>query len=154
MRPLMVCNVHELWGRSFLYAYVYDDNYLLAQIISPVEDEPIAKKIREIVWSNCDDLPAFDVWTSTESIYLACLGEPDMTGHFKTQEDTSETFRSFEDEKMQIALIDMYELKDPNEIKQIKQIPKWRTVLIEWLRKGIQLLEGETKDGMGTIREI
>ncbi|MCU5497389.1 hypothetical protein OCF63_05235 [Bacillus wiedmannii] len=143
----MVCNVHELRGALFLCAYVYDDNYLLAQIISPLEEKSLVEKMREIVWSNCDDLPSFDVWTSTEDIYLACLPAPDITGHFKTQEDTSETLRGFEDERTQTALIDVYELKDPNEITQIKQIPKWRTILIEWLRKGIKLLEGETKNG-------
>ncbi|MBJ3792009.1 hypothetical protein I8J38_26170, partial [Bacillus sp. OA1] len=79
--------------------------------------------------------------------YLACLGETDITGHDKTKEDTSETFRHVEDERTQTALIDVYELKDPNEITQIKQIPKWRTILTEWLRKGIKLLEGETKNG-------
>lgn len=156
MRPLMVVNIHELRGCSFLCAYVYDDNYLLAQITSPVEEKPLAEKMREIVWSNCDDLPAFDVWTSTEDIYLACLGAPDITGHFKTQEDTSETLRGFEDERTQTALIDVYELKDPNEITQIKQISKWRSFLIELLRKGIKLLEGnmkgEKENEMGTIR--
>ncbi|KFL79266.1 hypothetical protein ABE42_28715 [Bacillus thuringiensis] len=147
MRPLMVCNVHELWGRSFLCAYVYRNNELLAQITAPLEEKPLVEKLREIVWCNCDDLPSFDIWTSTEDIYLACLGETDITGHYKTKEDTSETFRHVEDERTQTALIDVYELKDPNEITQIKQIPKWRTILTEWLRKGIKLLEGETKNG-------
>ncbi|WP_255259380.1 hypothetical protein [Bacillus toyonensis] len=97
------------------------------------------------MWSNCDDLPAFDIWTSTDSIYLACLAAPDMTGHFKTQEDTSETLRGFEDARTQEALIDLYELKDPNEKEQQKQLPKWRTVLISWMCKLIEKLEGETK---------
>lgn len=141
----MVCNVHELWGRSFLCAYVYRNNELLAQITAPLEEKPLVEKLREIVWCNCDDLPSFDVWTCTEDIYLACLGAPDITGHFKTQEDTSETLRGFEDERTQTALIDVYELKDPNEIKQVKPIPKWRSLLIELLRKGIKLLEGNTK---------
>jgi len=141
----MVVNIHKLRGRPFLCAYVYDDNYLIAQVISPIEEKPLTKQLREIVWSNCDDLPAFDIWTSTDSIYLACLAAPDMTGHFKTQEDTSETLRGFEDARTQEALIDLYELKDPNEKEQQKQLPKWRTVLISWMCKLIEKLEGETK---------
>ncbi|WP_426950467.1 hypothetical protein [Bacillus mycoides] len=156
MRPLIVANVHELRGKYFLVAYLYRDNALLAKIIAPLEEKPLAEKLREIVYLNCEDFPSFDVWTSTEDIYLACLGTPDIMGHYKTQEDTSETLRCFEDERTQTALIDVYELKDPNEITQIKSIPKRRTVLIEWLRKGIKLLEGNTKgeikDGMETIR--
>ena len=156
MRPILVTNMHELRDKSFLVAYLYRDSALLAQIIAPLEEKPLAEKLREIVCINCEDFPSFDVWTSTEDIYLACLGEPDIMGHYKTQEDTSETSRCFENERTQTALIDVYELKDPNEIIQIKSIPKWRTVLIEWLRKGIKLLEGNTKgeakNGMETIR--
>ncbi|WP_227494783.1 hypothetical protein [Bacillus mycoides] len=77
-------------------------------------------------------------------------------GHYRTQEDTSETLRCFEDERTQIALIDVYELKGPNEITQTNPIPKWRMKLISLLRKCIELLEGNTKgeikDGMETIR--
>ncbi|HEF1903749.1 TPA: hypothetical protein R9Y97_003063 [Bacillus cereus] len=156
MRPLLVADMYELRGKSFLVAYLYRDGTLLTQVILLLEEKPLAEKLREIVCVNCEDFPSFDVWTSTEDIYLACLGEPDIMGHYKTQEDTSETLRCFEDERTQTALIDVYELKDPNEIIQIKPIPKWRTVLIEWLRKGIKILErntkGETKDGMETIR--
>lgn len=153
----MVVNIHELQGRSFLCAYVYDDNYLTAQVIAPIEEKPLTKQLRQIVWANCNDLPAFDVWTSTDSIYLACLAAPDMTGHFKTQAETSETLRGFEDEKMQTALIDIYKLEDPNETEkqiQAKQLPKWRTVLISCMYKLIERLEGETKDGMETIQGL
>lgn len=118
MRPLMVVNIHKLRGRPFLCAYVYDDNYLLAQVIAPATEMPLTKKMREVVWANCDDLPAFDVWTSDESIYLACLTASDITGHFKAQEETSETLRGIEDARTQEALIDLYELKDPNEKEQ------------------------------------
>ncbi|PGY17261.1 hypothetical protein [Bacillus cereus] len=110
--------------------------------------------MREVVWANCDALPAFDVWTSDESIYLACLTASDITGHLKAQEETSETFRGIEDARTQEALIDLYELKDPNEKEQQKQLPKWRTVLISWMRKLIKKLEEETKDGMETIRGL
>ncbi|PEB54200.1 hypothetical protein CON65_16565 [Bacillus pseudomycoides] len=102
--------------------------------------------MRDIVWSNCDDLPAFEVHTSTEEIYIACLSENDMAAHFKVQEDTSETLRDFEDAKTKEALVDLYELKDPNEKEQQKQLPKWRTALISWMRKLIGKLEGETKN--------
>lgn len=151
MRPLMVVNIHKLRGRPFLCAYVYDDNYLLAQVITPATEMPLTKKMREVVWANCEDLPAFDVWTSDESIYLACLTASDITGHFKAQEETSETFRGIEDARTKEALIDLYELKDPNEKEQQKQLPKWRAVLISWMRKLIKKLEEETKDEMETI---
>lgn len=152
MRPLMVANIHELRGQSFLCAHVYDDGYVLARIIAPTGEKTLAEKMREIVWVNCDDFPAFDVYTCTESIYLACLGESDINGHFKTREDTSETFRDFEDEQTQAALIDIYKLEDPNKIEHKNHMPKWRRVLIEYLQKAIKLLEGESKNEMETIR--
>ncbi|MGG3756227.1 hypothetical protein ABEW49_21675 [Bacillus anthracis] len=144
-KPLLVVNIHELRGRAFLCAHLYDGNFVIAQIIAPVEEMSLARKMRDIVWSNCDDLPSFEVHTSTEEIYIACLSENDMTAHFKVQEDTRETIRDFEDAKTKEALIDLYELKDPNEKEQQKQLPKWRTVLISWMHKLIKKLEGETK---------
>ncbi|XLP22305.1 hypothetical protein ACFMB7_28325 [Bacillus toyonensis] len=154
MMPILVANIHELRGQAFLCAHLYDGNYVIAQITAPVAEMPLAKKMRDVVWSNCDDLPAFQVRTSTEEIYIACLSESDINAHFKAQEDTSETLRDFEDARTKEALIDLYELKDPNEKKQQKQLPKWRTVLISWMRKLIEKLEGETKDGMETIRGL
>lgn len=156
MKPLIVANLHELRGKSFLVACLYRDGALLTQVISPLEEKPLAEKLREIVYLNCEDFPSFAMWTSTEDIYLACLDAPDIMGNYRTQEDTSETLRCFEDERTQIALIDVYELKDPNEITQTNPIPKWRMKLIPLLRKCIELLEGNTKgeikDGMETIR--
>ncbi|MEM5659531.1 hypothetical protein AAHB50_28880 [Bacillus toyonensis] len=145
MKPVLVANIHVLRGQAFLCAYLYDGNYVIARILAPATEMPLTKKMREVVWANCDDLPPFDVWTSDDSIYLACLTASDITGHFKTQEETSETLRGFEDEKIQAALIDVYELKDPNEITQTKQLPKWRTVLISWMRKLLEKLEGKRK---------
>ncbi|OKA23407.1 hypothetical protein [Bacillus cereus] len=154
MKPILVANIHELRGQAFLCACLYDGNYVIAQIIAPANEKPLAEKMRDIVWSNCDDLPAFEVHTSTEEIYIACLSESDINAHFKAQEDTKETLRDFEDARTQTALIDIYQLKDPNETEQQKQLPKWRTVLIGCLRKLIEKLEGEMKDGMETIRGI
>lgn len=146
MKPILVANIHELRGQAFLCAHLYDGNYVIAQITAPVAEMSLAKKMRDIVWGNCDDLPAFEVHTSTEEIYIACLSEADITAHFKVQEDTSETLRDFEDARTQEALIDLYELKDPNEKEQQKQLPKWRSALINLLRKLIEKLEGETKN--------
>ncbi|MEH7463871.1 hypothetical protein V7166_17815 [Bacillus thuringiensis] len=157
MRPILVANIHELRGQAFLCAHLYDGQYVIAQVLAPANEQPLAKKMRDIVWANCADLPAFEVHTSTEEIYIACLSESDMNAHFKVQEDTSETLKSFEDERIQIALLDMYEQKDPNETKQqeqAKQLPKWRIALISCMRKLIEKLEGETKHGMETIREL
>ncbi|HDR6270999.1 TPA: hypothetical protein QCU37_004597 [Bacillus cereus] len=145
MKPILVANIHELQGQAFLCAHLYDGNYVIAKITAPTNEKPLAEKMRDIVWSNCDDLPAFEVHTSTEEIYIACLSEPDINAHFKAQEDTSETLRDFEDARTKEALIDLYELKDPNEKERQKQLPKWRTVLISWMRKLIKKLEGETK---------
>ncbi|MEH6892244.1 hypothetical protein V7024_21765 [Bacillus sp. JJ864] len=155
MRPVLVTNVHKLRGKSFLYSFLYVNNVLVAQTAAPLEAKPLARKLREIVYCNCEDLPAFDVWTSTEAVYKACISETDITGHFKTGEETSETRRYYEDEIVQTALIDIYKLKDPNE----KQMLKWREKLISMLRKCIRLLEGNTKantkgaikDGMETL---
>lgn len=144
MKPILVANIHELRGQAFLCAHLYDGNYVVAKILAPVEEIPLAEKMREIVWNNCDDLPSFEVHTSTEEIYIACLSESDINAHFKVREDTSETLRDFEDAKTKEALIDLYELKDPNEKEQQKQLSKWRTVLIRCLRKLIGKLEGET----------
>ncbi|HFU7057687.1 TPA: hypothetical protein ACGN81_004770 [Bacillus cereus] len=154
MKPILVANIHVLRGQAFLCAHLYEGQYVTAQVIAPATEMPLTKKMREVVWANCDDLPSFEVHTSDESIYLACFTASDITGHFKTQEDTSETLRDFEDARTKEALIDLYELKDPNEKEQQKQLSKWRTVLISWMRKLIEKLEGETKDGMETIRGI
>ncbi|MGM2415966.1 hypothetical protein ACS2MN_21295 [Bacillus cereus group sp. BceL062] len=146
MKPILVANIHELRGQAFLCAHLYDGNYVIAQITAPTNEKPLAKKMRDIVWSNCDDLPAFEVHTSTEKIYIACLSESDINAHFKAQEETSETLRDFEDARTKETLIDLYELKNPKEKEQQKQLPKWRTVLISWMRKLIEKLEGETKN--------
>ncbi|HGA0508844.1 TPA: hypothetical protein ACIQMB_004267 [Bacillus pacificus] len=156
MRPVLVTNIHKLRGKSFLYSFLYVNNVLVAQTAAPLEAVPLTRKLREIVWSNCDDLPAFDVFTSTEAVYKACISESDITGHYKTEDETSETRRYHEDEVVQTALIEIYELEDPNE----KQMPKWRKKLIGMLQKCIRLLEGSTeanakgaiKDEVGTIR--
>ena len=156
MRTLVVCNVHELRGVRFLCTYIYEDNYVIAQNILPLRDEPIEEKIRTIVIMNCDDVSAFDVHTSTEDVYKACLRAPDIMCHYKAPEETSETIKGFEDERTQAALIDIYGLQEeqPEEV-QTKHIPKWRENLISLLRKCIRLLEGkpkgEIKDGMETI---
>ncbi|WP_144660496.1 hypothetical protein [Bacillus tropicus] len=156
MRPVLVCNIHKLRGKSILYSFLYDKGVLVTQTAAPLEAKPLARKLREIVWSNCTDLPAFDVHTNTEAVYKACISEPDILGHYKTEEETSETKRYHEDEVVQTALIDVYEIKDHNE----KQVPKWRKKLIGMLQKCIRLLEGSTeanakgaiKDEVGTIR--
>ncbi|PEV40335.1 hypothetical protein [Bacillus thuringiensis] len=152
MRPLLVANIHKILGTPFIYAFLYDDNVLLAQIAAPIDEKQLAEKMREIVYSNCGDHPAFDVWTNTEAIYTACLAESDMTGHFKTKEATDETFRCYEDKETQDIFIEIYALEDPNKDTQIEKIPKWREKLISLLQKAIKLLEGESKNGMETIR--
>ncbi|MEH7539769.1 hypothetical protein [Bacillus thuringiensis] len=148
MRPLLVANIHEIRGTSFLYAFLYDDNVLLTQFAAPIDEKQLAEKMRSIVWDNCSDQPAFDVWTNTEAIYTACLSESDMTGHFKTKEATGETLRCYEDKEMRDIFVEIYELEDP----KIEKLPKWREKLISLLQKCIKLLEGEVKNGMETIR--
>lgn len=156
MRPVLVANIYKLRGKSILYSFLYVNNVLVNQTAAPLEAQPLARKLREIVWSNCDELPAFDVHTCTDAVYKACISESDITGYYKTEDETSETRRYHEDEVVQTALIEIYELKDPSE----EQMPKWRKKLIGMLQKCIRLLEGSTeanakgaiKDEVGTIR--
>ncbi|MGG0275714.1 hypothetical protein [Bacillus rhizoplanae] len=137
MRPLVVSNVHGLYGQDFLVAFLYEDGHVIGDVIAPVDaNTSIAKVLRGLVWGNCNDLPSFDLYTSTDAIYNVCLSAIDITAQKKVQDYTSETERCFNNAKVQEALIDLYDLK-PNAITQVKQVTKRLTkyeVFKQWLR--------------------
>ncbi|WP_445012312.1 hypothetical protein [Bacillus cereus] len=45
----------------------------------------------------------FDVWSNTESLYVACLGEGDISAQFKTLKDTEETSSNTTEELIQFS---------------------------------------------------
>jgi hypothetical protein len=137
MRPIITANIYEERGTPFLCCYLYGkDGYVKGNLVKPYAAEEAGAELRRLVYANCEDLPAFDVHTSTDALYLACLREQDITAQYKA--DTTETQRLFEEVRGSLA--DIYELQS---LEQPKELPEWKQRIVSFLQTLIRRLEGE-----------
>lgn len=111
-KPILVTNIHRLYGKEFLVSYVYDFGKQVAEFVVPVDEvRHLPTQFREYVHKNCKaHNPAFDLLTCTEEIFKMCINETDISQFFKHESEVSETFRTMEHPKVINALCSIYEL--------------------------------------------
>lgn len=138
MQPIITANIYEERGTPFLCCYLYgEDGYLKGNLVKPYVAAEVGGELRRLVYASCEGLPAFEVHTSTDAVYLACLREADIAAQFKA--DTTETLRLFEEVRESLA--DIYDLPP---VEQPKELPVWKQRIVSFLQKLIRRLEGET----------
>jgi hypothetical protein len=137
MQPIITANIYEERGTPFLCCYLYgEDGYVKGNLVKPYVAAEAGVELRRLVWAHYDSLPSFDVHTSTDAVYLACLREEDIAAQYKA--DTTETQRLFEEVRGSLA--DIYDLPP---IEQPKELSVWKQRVVSFLQKLIRRLEGE-----------
>lgn len=144
IRPLLVSNCHELYGKKFFLTVVYINGQRVNEYLQAEEDiTNLNERYREyITESGYESGKVVDVMTSTEYIYVSTLGDGGVLGHIVSAEETSETYRMFETEMVRDTLIDLYNLADPAALPKepIKKPNRLEKFLITVLLKVAQKL--------------
>ncbi|PED90956.1 hypothetical protein CN503_05760 [Bacillus cereus] len=156
LRPLVIADVHEFVDKWFLIAVMYEEGYVIANIVTPLdqlvkEGGTIPNKLREIVFLNSRNPSknmAFDVMTNTNVIYGELLKESEILCLLVEAEKTTETKRNIENPHVQEWILEMLEqdenkrLKALAELKErhnIEEIPKEERSLFgkgyDWITK-------------------
>ncbi|PES09971.1 hypothetical protein [Bacillus cereus] len=152
-KPILVTNIHRLYGKEFLVSYVYDFGKQVAEFVVPVDEvRHLPTQFREYVHKNCKaHNPAFDLLTCTEEIFKMCINETDISQFFKHESEVSETFRTMEHPKVINALCSIYELVPPEEIPK-KKVSKAEKFFIKVLNKVAETLNKPTKSTKGDVK--
>lgn len=152
-KPIVVANIHKLYGKEFLVSYVYDFGTQVAEFVVPVEEvRHLPTQFREYVHKNCRaHNPAFDLLTCTEEIFKMCITESDISQFFKHESEVSETFRTIQNPKVIHALCSIYELVPPEEIPK-KKVSKAEKFFIKVLNKVAETLNKPTKLTKGDVK--
>ncbi|MGN4445816.1 hypothetical protein ACTFOB_12975 [Bacillus cereus group sp. MYBK79-1] len=139
IRPLLVTNCHELYGKKFFLTVLYIDGQRVNEYLQAEEDiTNLNERYREYITESgykCNKV--IDVMTTTEYIYVSTLGDTGLLGHIVSAEETSETYRVFETGMVRDTLIDLYNLVDPTTLPKelIKEPNRLEKILIAVLRK-------------------
>ncbi|AJA18000.1 TPA: hypothetical protein ACR3Z0_005449 [Bacillus thuringiensis] len=152
-KPILVTNIHRLYGKEFLVSYVYDFGKQVAEFVVPVDEvRHLPTQFREYVHKNCKaHNPAFDLLTCTEEIFKMCINETDISQFFKHESEVSETFRTMEHPKVINALCSIYELVPPEEIPK-KKVSKAEKFFVKVLNKVAETLNKPTKSTKGDVK--
>ncbi|QUW36295.1 hypothetical protein [Bacillus cereus] len=124
-RPLVIADIKEYRGHSFLVAHVYDGGKTVGQIIAPMQEiKSLARKITEIVEASCDrETPvAYDLHTCNEDIYKEVLSSAYILAEMKPKSACNECAVIMDDLRTLEALDDIYinevEVQEKQETKE------------------------------------
>ncbi|XLP21355.1 hypothetical protein ACFMB7_22755 [Bacillus toyonensis] len=138
IRPLLVSNCHELYGKKFFVTVVYIDGQRINEYLQAEEGiTNLNERYREyITESGYECGKVSDIMTTTEYIYVSTLGDTGLLGHIVSAEETSETYRLFETKTVRDTLIDLYNLIDPVTLQEpIKELNRLEKILIAFFIK-------------------
>ncbi|PEX92994.1 hypothetical protein CN465_21065 [Bacillus cereus] len=151
IRPLLVSNCHELYGKKFFLTVLYIVGQRVNEYLQAEEDiTNLNERYREyITESGYECGKVIDVMTSTEYIYVSTLGDSGLLGHIASVEETSETYRLFETEMVRDTLIDLYSLIDPEKVVasevEIKKTNMFEKVLIALMNRATRSINKITR---------
>ncbi|MDM5464391.1 MULTISPECIES: hypothetical protein [Bacillus cereus group] len=125
-RPLVIADIKNYRGHSFLVAHVTDNARTVGQIIAPMQDiTSLAGKINEVVEASCDrETPiAYDLYTPNDAIYNESLSSLYALPQMKPKSACNECSVIMDDKRTQEAIDDIYineveSEKDKQEIKE------------------------------------
>ncbi|MFP3410484.1 hypothetical protein SB773_02410 [Bacillus sp. SIMBA_074] len=130
-RPLVIADIKNYRGHSFLVAHVTDNARTVGQIIAPMQDiTSLAGKINEIVEASCDrETPiAYDLYTPNDAIYNESLSSLYALPQMKPKSACNECSVIMDDKRTQEAIDDIYINEVESEKEQDKQEIKGRSV--------------------------
>ncbi|PHG78321.1 hypothetical protein [Bacillus wiedmannii] len=120
LRPLVVADVHEFADKWFLIAVMYEEGYVVAEVVTPLDrlfrhGGNIPNKLRQMVALNANNPTAsFDVMTNTKVIHGELLEHPDMLCQLVESKMTTETKRTIDNPHVQEGILGLLE-DDENE---------------------------------------
>ncbi|HFK1432903.1 TPA: hypothetical protein ACGXNJ_002959 [Bacillus cereus] len=129
-RPLVIADIKEYCGHSFLVVHVTDNARTVGRIIAPMQDiTSLAGKINEIVEASCDrETPiAYDLYTPNDAIYNESLSNLYALPQMKPKSACNECSVIMDDKRTQEALDDIY-INEVEAQEQEKQETKERSV--------------------------
>ncbi|MCW4657491.1 hypothetical protein OOG41_28120 [Bacillus sp. AS_5] len=139
IRPLLVSNCHELYGKIFFVTVLYVNGQRVNEYLQAEEDiTNLNERYREYIKeSGYECSNTIDIITSTEYIYVSTLGDSGLIGHVVPVEKTCETRKIFENEIVRDTLINLYTLEDPAILTKglIKEPNRLKKMLIAALLK-------------------
>ncbi|EOP64630.1 MULTISPECIES: hypothetical protein [Bacillus cereus group] len=128
-RPLVIADIKNYRGHSFLVAHVTDNARTVGQIIAPMQDiTSLAGKINEIVEASCDrETPiAYDLYTPNDAIYNESLSSLYALPQMKPKSACNECSVIMDDKRTQEAIDDIY-INEVEAQEQEKQETKERS---------------------------
>ncbi|QWI41645.1 hypothetical protein [Bacillus mycoides] len=137
VRPLVVADIHEFADKYFLIAVMYEEGYVVANIVAPLhqiieEGGTISNKLREIVLLNSRQPSknmAFDVITNTSVIYGELLKESDVLCQLVEASKTTETKRTIDNPHVQECILGLLEEDEENRLKAFVEARANRSVV-------------------------
>ncbi|PGE11502.1 hypothetical protein COM64_27775 [Bacillus toyonensis] len=153
IRPLLVSNCHELYGKKFFLTVVYIDGQRINEYLQAEEDiTNLNERYREYITESGYECgyecgKVIDVMTSTEYIYVSTLGDGGLLGHIAPAEETSETYRILETGMIRDTLIDLYGLVDPATLPKdpIKEPNRLEKILIAFMNRATKSINKLTR---------
>ncbi|WP_416808429.1 hypothetical protein [Bacillus thuringiensis] len=147
VRSLIVADVHEFADKWFLIAVMYEEGYVVANIVTPLhqlveEGGTIPNKLREIVLLNSrqpSENTGFDVITNTSVIYGELLKESDILYQLVEVSKTTETKHTIDNPHVQEGILGLLE-DDENE--QLHELAEARASR----KKAAEQIAAEFKD--------
>ncbi|WP_240520381.1 hypothetical protein [Bacillus thuringiensis] len=128
--PLVIADIKEYRGHSFLVVHVYDIGRTVGQVVAPMQEvTSIAGKITKIVESSCErETPiAFDLHTCSDVIYKESLFNLYALPEMKPKSACNECAIIFDNPITLEALDDLY-INEVGAQEQDKQEIKERSV--------------------------
>ncbi|PEL93064.1 hypothetical protein [Bacillus wiedmannii] len=130
VRPLIVADVHEFADKWFLIAVMYEEGYVIANIVTSLhqlveEGGTIPNKLREIVLLNSrqpSENTAFDVITNTSVIYGELLKESDILCQLVEAGKTTETKRTIDNPLVQECILGLLEEDEDYRLKALAEV--------------------------------
>ncbi|TKI79280.1 hypothetical protein [Bacillus mycoides] len=136
LRPLIVADVHEFADKYFLIAVMYEEGYVVANIVAPLhqiieEGGTISNKLREIVLLNSRNPSknmAFDVMTNTSVIYGELLKESEILCLLVEADRTTETKRTIDNPLVQECILGLLEEDEETRLKALVEARANRSI--------------------------
>ncbi|MGH0425231.1 hypothetical protein [Bacillus pretiosus] len=158
-RPLVVADVHEFADKWFLIAVMYEEGYVVANIVTPLDrlfrrGGNIPNKLRQMVALNANNPTAsFDVMTNSKVIHGELLEHPDMLCQLVESKMTTETKRTIDNPHVQEGILGLLEDDENEQLHELAEAQASRKKAAEQIAAESAELSKEKRSLFGKIRD-
>ncbi|MGH1323554.1 hypothetical protein [Bacillus pretiosus] len=159
-RPLVVADVHEFADKWFLIAVMYEEGYVVAEVVTPLDrlfrrGDNIPNKLRQMVALNANNPTAsFDVMTNTKVIHGELLEHPDMLCQLVESKMTTETKRTIDNPHVQEGILGLLEDDENEQLHELAEARANRKKAAEQIAAEFEDTPKEERSLFGKICDL